>query len=333
MKMQTLQLYKWFLRAVVTAALLPPAFICNAQKIDSTWMRVRQLANQPMPQVKGKTIEGKVIDSNYFRNQVVLLSFANLINVGSLQQIPFLNRIKGDFIGRPFKILTVIPNSEKDAKDFNAAPPNGEEASNLRTTFKLPVMEYDVMPVCTMPRPVGEPIGVLCDSIVKDYLIGGYPTICLIDKEQIIRFVHVGFAPKPQQEDWLSTIENQISELLGPPSEGERVVLRNILFETNSFALKRESKGELDELVSLLQSNAGMRIQIVGYTDNTGNEASNLTLSQNRARAVYEYLVSQGISPERLSYMGMGESNPAASNDSEEGRAQNRRIEFTVIRQ
>ena len=310
-----------------------PVLSTNGQLIDSTWMRVRQFINQPMPAVNGTTLAGKKIDSAYFQNHVVLLSFANLINVGSLQQIPYLNRIKSDFAGRPFNILSVIPNATDDIRSFNSTEPVNAEAYRLRQTFKLPVMEYDVMPVCTIPRPAGEPIAVLCDSIVKDYLIGGYPTVCLIDKKGIIRYVHVGFAPKDQREDWLALVEKQLNELLGPPEPGERVVLKNVLFESNSFALRSESTGTLDELSAMLMSHPAMKIRITGYTDSNGDETYNLNLSANRAKAVYDYLVKKGINPSRLMYEGMGEADPIASNDTDAGRAQNRRIEFAIVSQ
>lgn len=293
-------------------------------------MRVRQLTNQPLPQLNGVTIDGQKIDSNYFRNHVVMLTFSNLINVGSLQQIPFLNRLNSEFIGRPFRILSVLPNSNVDVLNFNSTDANNTEARRLRETFKLPVMEYDVMSVCRMQRPAGEPIGVLCDSVVKDFLIGGYPTSFVVDQQGAIRFVHVGFAPKDQQDDWLSLVEKQVSQLLGPPAPGEQVVLKNIYFDTNSAALKEESAAGLNELLRLMEANPGMTITISGYTDNSGPETYNQQLSENRARAVYDYLVRKGISPARLSYRGLGESSPRASNETEAGRAQNRRIEFVV---
>lgn len=114
-------------------------------------------------------------------------------------------------------------------------------------------------------------------------------------------------------------------------NEGASVVLRNIFFETNSFVLKDESKVELNQLVQLLQQNPTLKILIGGHTDSEGSDPANLTLSDNRAKAVYEFLVSAGIAAARLSYKGFGETRPIAGNQTEEGRAQNRRTEFTVI--
>lgn len=118
---------------------------------------------------------------------------------------------------------------------------------------------------------------------------------------------------------------------LQPVKTGEKVVLKNIFFETSSFQLKDESTAELQKLLGLMQNNKNLKIEISGHTDNVGDDKSNQKLSENRAKAVYEYLTTNGISAERLSYKGFGESSPVATNDTEEGRAQNRRTEFMVV--
>jgi len=112
---------------------------------------------------------------------------------------------------------------------------------------------------------------------------------------------------------------------------GESVVLKNIFFDTDKFALKNESKVELNKLIELLNSNKRLKIEISGHTDNIGSEQYNLALSENRAKAVYEYLCNNGIDKNRLSYKGYGYSKPMDDNKTEEGRANNRRTEFKVI--
>jgi outer membrane protein OmpA-like peptidoglycan-associated protein len=118
---------------------------------------------------------------------------------------------------------------------------------------------------------------------------------------------------------------------LKPIKVGESVVLKNIFFEFDKYNLKKESRVELNKLYNLLKENKSLKIEIGGHTDNKGSEEYNKTLSQNRAKAVYEYLTSKGISSERLSYKGYGESKPIDTNKTEEGRANNRRTEFKVI--
>lgn len=117
---------------------------------------------------------------------------------------------------------------------------------------------------------------------------------------------------------------------LQPILAGESVVLKNIFFETAKFNLLETSKTELNILVQFLTDNSTLSVEIGGHTDNVGDAKSNLTLSENRAKSVYNYLIEQGIDANRLSYKGYGETKPIASNDTEEGRKTNRRTEFTI---
>ena len=116
-----------------------------------------------------------------------------------------------------------------------------------------------------------------------------------------------------------------------PVAVGETVVLRNIFFETDKYDLLPESKAGLGKLIVFLAKNVSMRIEIGGHTDNVGSDSHNITLSQNRAKAVYDYLVTNGISTEKLTFKGYGKTMPISSNDTPEGRAKNRRTEFKVI--
>ncbi|MBK7871153.1 MAG: PD40 domain-containing protein [Saprospiraceae bacterium] len=109
------------------------------------------------------------------------------------------------------------------------------------------------------------------------------------------------------------------------------IVLRNVFFETASAALLSTSKNELDRLKSLLSENPQMKIRINGHTDNVGSDYANLKLSEQRAKAVYDYLIQNGIEANRLNYKGFGESEPIDSNDTKEGRQRNRRTEFEVM--
>jgi len=120
---------------------------------------------------------------------------------------------------------------------------------------------------------------------------------------------------------------------LQPIEKDAVVVLKNVFFDINKFDLKPESESELDKIVELLQDNPGLLIQLNGHTDAVGNAAANQKLSENRAKAVVEYLVAKGISADRLRYKGFGATKPLDSNDTEAGRARNRRTEMQVIRQ
>jgi len=122
-----------------------------------------------------------------------------------------------------------------------------------------------------------------------------------------------------------------ISVLLQPIEVGNKVILNNIFFDTNKFDLKPESLAELQKLVDFLNVNPSLKIEISGHTDNVGNDQLNQTLSENRAKAVYQFLVDNKIDPARLQYKGYGKTQPVASNDTDEGRSQNRRTEFKII--
>ena len=111
---------------------------------------------------------------------------------------------------------------------------------------------------------------------------------------------------------------------------GTVVVLKNIFFDFDRSELKPESYVELDRLADYLNHN-NVRIEIGGHTDDQGSDEYNDRLSENRAKAVYDYLISRGIPASRLSYAGYGKHKPIADNSTEAGRAENRRTEFRII--
>lgn len=117
---------------------------------------------------------------------------------------------------------------------------------------------------------------------------------------------------------------------LVPVEIGETIRLNNIFFETAKWDLLPTSFVELDKLVKILSDNPLMEITIAGHTDNVGNDDANQTLSANRAKSVVDYLVSKGIMANRFQQAGYGETKPLASNDTDEGKALNRRVEFTI---
>lgn len=104
-----------------------------------------------------------------------------------------------------------------------------------------------------------------------------------------------------------------------------------ILFATNSSTLSDASKNALRNFANSLKANPDTDIKIIGYTDNTGKVDYNQTLSEKRARSVYDYLMQQGISSNRMVYEGRGIHDPIATNDTAEGRALNRRVEIIIV--
>jgi outer membrane protein OmpA-like peptidoglycan-associated protein/tetratricopeptide (TPR) repeat protein len=117
---------------------------------------------------------------------------------------------------------------------------------------------------------------------------------------------------------------------LQPIEFGKTVVLRNIFFNTASFELKPESTAELEKLLAFMNSNPKIAIEIGGHTDNVGQRADNQLLSENRAKAVFTYLKDRGVMESRMQFKGYADLVPVDTNDTPEGRANNRRTEFTV---
>jgi OmpA-OmpF porin, OOP family len=119
---------------------------------------------------------------------------------------------------------------------------------------------------------------------------------------------------------------------LTPIEVGLTVRLKNIYFDFDKTTLKSESFVELDKVVDFLKQNSKVSIEIAGHTDSKGSDTYNENLSQGRSQSVVDYLVSQGIDASRLQAHGYGEAKPIDSNETDEGRANNRRVEFTVLK-
>jgi outer membrane protein OmpA-like peptidoglycan-associated protein len=113
---------------------------------------------------------------------------------------------------------------------------------------------------------------------------------------------------------------------------GKTFVINNIFFETAKATLLPSSYIELNRLLKILNENPKMVIRINGHTDNQGGDAFNINLSDNRSKAVVDYLISKGIKKERLQYKGFGSSKPVADNKTESGRQKNRRVEFEILK-
>ncbi len=118
---------------------------------------------------------------------------------------------------------------------------------------------------------------------------------------------------------------------LEPIEVGAQMQLYNIYYEVDSYAILPQSEPELQTLVSFLKNNAKLKVEIQGHTDSSGNAAENKVLSQNRAKSVVDYLIEEGIELDRLLHKGYGDTVPIASNETTEGRKQNRRTTIKII--
>ncbi len=144
-------------------------------------------------------------------------------------------------------------------------------------------------------------------------------------------------------EGYLNAVDSVVSDsedntplfkdlFLAPIEVGLTVRLKNIYFDFDKTSLKSESFTELNKVVDFLKQNKTVEIEISGHTDSKGSDDYNLNLSQGRSQSVVDYIISQGIDSYRLTAHGYGETKPIDTNESEAGRANNRRVEFTVVK-
>ncbi|MDE3184803.1 MAG: OmpA family protein [Bacteroidota bacterium] len=163
---------------------------------------------------------------------------------------------------------------------------------------------------------------------------GNYLITLPVGKNYAFNVHRKGYLFYSQNFDMSSVSSDSVYNIdipLEPIEVNAKVILKNVFFDTKKTELKPESISELDNVVRLMNENPNMKILISGYTDNVGTPADNLKLSNGRALSVVNYLVAKGVKKDRLSYKGFGETNPVATNDTEEGRAINRRTEMRVV--
>ena len=110
-----------------------------------------------------------------------------------------------------------------------------------------------------------------------------------------------------------------------------KIILKNVFFDAGKSTLRPTSYAELGRLTKLLNDIPTLRIEISGHTDNTGSLQTNKKLSESRAKSVVDFIVSEGIDKSRLEYKGYAYFQPIATNDTEEGRQENRRVEFKIL--
>lgn len=164
---------------------------------------------------------------------------------------------------------------------------------------------------------------------------GSYKIILPVGKAYSFLGEKTGFYPISDNIDVTnitSYAEIERNLYLSPVEVGEIIRLNNLFFDTDKYDLKPSSMAELNRLVKFLNANATTEIQISGHTDDKGTDEHNTTLSQERVNSVIKYLVSKGINNNRLKGVGYGETKPLKTNETEEGRAQNRRVEFTILK-
>lgn len=171
-------------------------------------------------------------------------------------------------------------------------------------------------------------------QIPVDSTTGEYSFAVLFRNDYLLTVKKEGYAFSSRYFSKEDTTFNQPKKVeidIKPLEVGETYRINDIYFKTDSFSLTPSSKVIIDDFIKFLNDNPNMKIAIHGHTDNVGNSLHNLYLSENRAKSVYEYMISKEINPKRLSYKGFGDTKPVDTNSTEEGRAKNRRTEFVII--
>jgi outer membrane protein OmpA-like peptidoglycan-associated protein/tetratricopeptide (TPR) repeat protein len=170
---------------------------------------------------------------------------------------------------------------------------------------------------------------VKSDSITGSYLIvltQGADYALYVNKKEYL-FESKNFNYSEVKDFNPITLDVALSKI----QSGSMVVLNNIFFDIDKYDLKNKSTTELQKIINFLTENPTVRMEISGHTDTTGSVAHNKQLSEKRAQAVYEYLINKGVKSTRLVAKGYGSEHPMASNDTENTRQLNRRIEFKVL--
>lgn len=162
----------------------------------------------------------------------------------------------------------------------------------------------------------------------------GVSNIYLLPNKYEILVTAPSYLPQIENIDLSNEAKGSKYEIKLKPIKLEKGLVfkfKSINFETGSDKLKSSSYQILDKIAEIMLENPNMVVEIAGYTDNVGDDAKNKALSEKRAQSVLAYLTTKGVKPSQMKAVGYGEANPIATNDTEEGRLQNRRVMFTVI--
>ena len=263
------------------------------------------------------------IDNGQFQNNSILSvknSEGKLANLNSL------------VVGAKFTVLLGIDKAPKPKPKRKVRRPVLRDLTYIPdpTYFYLYVHDFETQ----------EPL----DAIVKVYNLGEKTDTIfagMTDKEtgfveeQIDNGKYGLFVSRPGYIDFNDTLFNVVSDTLyvdlQPIKKNTVVILRNLLFDTDKTVIRNVSTQSLEDMYQLLEKNPNMRIRITGHTDNVGSERYNKKLSEGRAKSVFDEMVKRGIDPSRMEWNGRGSKEPIESNKTEEGRAENRRVEFTIL--
>jgi OOP family OmpA-OmpF porin len=181
------------------------------------------------------------------------------------------------------------------------------------------------------------PDGVQVGNALSSPFDGAFKIVLPFNRNYSIRATANHFFSMSENLNLDSMIQAGYTEIhkdlyLVPIEIGQTVRLNNVFFDFDKWDLRKESFVELDRVVKLLAENPAIEIELAAHTDSKGSDDYNYKLSDNRARSVMNYLISKGIAASRLRSQGYGETKPLASNETDDGRQLNRRVEFTILK-
>jgi len=224
---------------------------------------------------------------------------------------------------QPSSATVVIEGGQSVVKDFSMipVPPNGMVAGTVTASETGEPIAAARVSVVDAPQP----LSVTCTS-------DGVYQVSVPAGTWTVKAEADGFLPKTQAVVVSADDTTVINFELRPALvQGQVLRFNNIYFDVASANIKPESYPVLDQIVATLLENTNARVQIAGHTDSDGSNEYNQTLSEQRAASVFNYLVSKGVPANRLTTIGFGETMPVVPNTSSANKAQNRRIEFTVL--
>ncbi|MFT4032246.1 MAG: OmpA family protein [Siphonobacter sp.] len=229
-------------------------------------------------------------------------------------------------------------------KPTTADPDIGRVPSSTRKSNQVVMLSGKMYDAKTKKVPANAkivyeslPDGTELGTSIPDPVTGEYKIVLPYGKKYGIRPDLDGYVGKAQNLD-LSKMQGGYLELpdrdlvVTKIEEGAKVALNNVFFETAKATLQAESFPELNRVVELMNRQKNMIVEIDGHTDSDGTDEANQKLSQDRAESVRNYLISKGIVESRIVAKGFGENKPIATNDTPEGKQQNRRVEFVILK-
>ncbi|MBC8152904.1 MAG: OmpA family protein [Bacteroidetes bacterium] len=305
-------------------------YVCK--RVDKTWK------NWSKPQNVGPDINTDGYDAYY--------------SVAASGEYAYMTTFKGTLGKGDIVRVKLIADSPPPtlADDRPAKAGSGENTVNPNTVNPNTVARPDPVALVSgkvIDQRTGKPIaariiyqtlpdGAEVGEANSDPLTGEYKIILPYGQKYSMRAVAPNFIAEGDNIDLTQTKGYQ--EIKGKELKlvaievGRAVRLNNIFFDLGKAELRAESSPELDRIVTTLNDSPKMAIEVGGHTDNTGTNELNVRLSQDRADSVREYLIGKGIEPDRVASKGFGESKPVAVNETDEGRQQNRRVEFIIIK-